>query len=131
MLTPRWPTPALPSKRQGGGDRVLDWERQARAWLSSRRASNSRTAILGADPAELDQVDDHRVQMPSVYPGGRAGEPVAQFPLAIAFPPTSPTYLHGDPAAYLAQRGIGQLHEVRMLDDHRGARQRVVHRGHA
>ena len=75
------------------------------------------------------QVVDEFVDVLGAHPGCGAGQPVAQFPFAVAFAAAPAADLDGDPAADLGDGLVRQLHEVEVVDDELGVRQRGADRG--
>ncbi len=67
--------------------------------------------------------------MLATHPGGGAGQPVTQFPFAVVFAATPAADLHGDAAADLSQRLVGQLHQMEVVHDQRRAGQGLADRG--
>lgn len=63
------------------------------------------------------------------HPGRRAGQPVAQLLLPDAFASAPTAELRGDPAADLGHGGVGQLHDMEMINDELGVRRRLPDRG--
>jgi hypothetical protein len=96
-----------------GGDR----SRSLNCWASSCHCTVNRV-ITGADRPAPAPRDPSKVGQTV----GVVGQPVAQLPLAVALAATPTAHLDGDPAAYLGQRGVGQLHDVKMIDDGLGVR---------
>lgn len=66
--------------------------------------------------------------MLAAHPGGGAGEPVAQFPLAVALAAAPAAVGHGDPAADLGEGLVRQLHQVEVVHDQGGLRQDLADR---
>lgn len=75
------------------------------------------------------QVLDHRVQVLRVHPRTRAGEPVAQLPLAIALTAPASASLECHAAPDLGQGLVGQLREMEAVHHEHHLRKAFAYRG--
>lgn len=65
----------------------------------------------------------------AAHPGGRAGQPVPQFPFAVALAAAPAPLGDGDPAADLGEGLVRQLHQVEVIHDEGGSWQDLADRG--